>query len=177
MTKAAAQLLGEVLHDLTAKEGTAVLSGMQRTSTIWASIKEWIAVDDPQIKTFSLLDEAIEWAEDQLIYRYGGWQETTRVSLGDQLLLAGLTREELEELSATSHSPNIPERTTYCRCGRACRFFAFSAKRHGQREASKRHPSCHAVTRNGVWRDGTDRTKEDGGRVGRHSSSVTGIVA
>ena len=98
VTKAAAQLLGEVLHDLTAKEGTAVLSGMQRTSTIWASIKEWIAVDDPQIKTFSLLDEAIEWAEDQLIYRYGGWQETTRVSLGDQLLLAGLTREELEEL-------------------------------------------------------------------------------
>ena len=28
VTKAAAQLLGEVLHDLTAKEGTAVLSGM-----------------------------------------------------------------------------------------------------------------------------------------------------
>jgi glutaminase len=100
VTKAAARLLAEVLHDLTNDGRTAVISGMQRTSRTWAAIGEWVDTADPQLKAFSLLDEAIEWAEDQVIYRYGGWQANAQASLEEQGLLAGLTAEELAELSA-----------------------------------------------------------------------------
>jgi glutaminase len=99
VTKAAARLLAEVLDDLTEQGGTAILSGIQRTSATWASINEWIATTVPRLKTFSLLDEAIEWAEDQIVYRYGQWQEHKQASLADQALLAGLATDEFEELS------------------------------------------------------------------------------
>ena len=39
----------------------------------------------------TLLDEAIEWAEDQVIYRYGGFTSSKETShLGEQALLADL---------------------------------------------------------------------------------------
>jgi glutaminase len=98
-TKAAARLLAEVLDDLTEQGGTAILSGIQRTSATWASINEWIATAVPRLKTFSLLDEAMEWAEDQIIYRYGQWQEQKQASLAEQAFLAGVATDELEELS------------------------------------------------------------------------------
>lgn len=98
VTKAAARLLADVLRDLAAEGRTAVLSGIQRASPTWASIDEWITTAVPQVKTFSLLDEAIEWAEDQVIYRYGGWQQHEQAALGEQALLAGLSPDELEEL-------------------------------------------------------------------------------
>ena len=99
VTKAAARLLAEVLHDLQSSGGTVVLSGMQRTSRAWATIDEWVAPKVARVKTFPLLDEAIEWAEDQLIYRYGGWQANEQAPLGEQALLAGLSPDELEQLS------------------------------------------------------------------------------
>jgi glutaminase len=99
ITKAAARLLAEVLHDLTKDDRTAVVSGIQRTSRTWTAISEWVDSADPQLKVFSLLDEAIEWAEDQVIYRYGGWQANAQASLDEQGLLADLTAEELAELS------------------------------------------------------------------------------
>jgi glutaminase len=99
VTKAAARLLAEVLDDLTEQGRTAILSGIQRTSATWASINEWIATAVPRLKTFALLDEAMEWAEDQIIYRYGQWQEQRQASLAEQALLAGLATDELGELS------------------------------------------------------------------------------
>ena len=51
--------------------------------------------------TIYLLDTAIEWAEDQIVYRYGGsidFLETTELS--EQPLLAGLTEEELTDLAS-----------------------------------------------------------------------------
>ena len=100
VTKAAAQLLAATLQDLAADGGTAVISGVQRPSMLWASISEWISPGLQQVKTFSLLDEAVEWAEDQLIYRYGGWEVHEQAMLGDQALLAGLSPDALDELSA-----------------------------------------------------------------------------
>ena len=53
------------------------------------------------MRDFYLLDAAIEWAEDQVVYRYGGaidFHETTELS--EQPLLAGLTAEELTDLAS-----------------------------------------------------------------------------
>lgn len=100
ITKAAARLLAEVLRDLADDGRTAVISGIQRTSRTWTGISEWVDMSEPQLKVFSLLDEAIEWAEDQVIYRYGAWQSNTHAALDEQGLLVGLTAEELAELSA-----------------------------------------------------------------------------
>ncbi len=53
------------------------------------------------MRDFYLLDAAIEWAEDQVVYRYGGaidFHETTELS--EQTLLAGLTPEELTDLAS-----------------------------------------------------------------------------
>jgi glutaminase len=53
------------------------------------------------VRTIALLDEAIEWAEDQIVFRYGGYvplRNTTH--LREQALLSGLTDEELAGLAA-----------------------------------------------------------------------------
>jgi glutaminase len=53
------------------------------------------------VRRFDLLDEAIEWAEDQVIYRYGGFSLIADpVALAEQALLAGLMPDELKELTA-----------------------------------------------------------------------------
>ena len=52
------------------------------------------------LRNFRLLDDAIEWAEDQIVYRYGGaidFHEMTE--LAEQPLLAGIDAEELADLT------------------------------------------------------------------------------
>jgi glutaminase len=57
--------------------------------------------DIPKVQMFALLDEAIEWAEDQIIFRYGGYTVTaTAAHLKEQALLAGLSDEEIADLTA-----------------------------------------------------------------------------
>ena len=56
-----------------------ILSGIKRSSADWKMIKEW-AGGISNLRDFYLLDTAIEWAEDQIVYRYGGsidFHETT----------------------------------------------------------------------------------------------------
>jgi glutaminase len=99
VTKAAARLLDEVLDEVRAKDGIAILSGLQQSSTALKILNEWITPGS-STRYFTLLDEAIEWAEDQIIYRYGGYDlNKTPAPLAEQALLAGLTTEELAELA------------------------------------------------------------------------------
>lgn len=54
----------------------------------------------PHIRRFDQVDEAIEWAEDQIVYRYGGYDFKRNAShLREQVLLAGLSEEELCEVA------------------------------------------------------------------------------
>ena len=56
---------------------------------------------DIGVHDFVRLDEAIEWAEDQIIFRYGGLMQVIDVmNLADQELLAGLPSELVKDLSA-----------------------------------------------------------------------------
>ena len=70
--------------------GDGHLSIHPRCQSFVRAISEWIA-ELGNVRDFFLLDTAIEWAEDQIVYRYGGsidFLETTELS--EQPLLAGL---------------------------------------------------------------------------------------
>jgi glutaminase len=100
-TRAGARLVAEAFEELAALNVTVVLSGVRRATKEWDSLREWTA-ELKNVRDFYLLDTAIEWAEDQIVYRYGGsidFHETTE--LAEQPLLEGLNEKELTELGAT----------------------------------------------------------------------------
>jgi glutaminase len=100
VTRAGARLFAECFRELAAFEVTAIISGIKRSSPEWQSLREWFK-NVSNLRDFHPLDRAIEWAEDQIVYRHGGAidaAETTELS--EQPLLAGLTAEELTELAS-----------------------------------------------------------------------------
>src|SRR5262245_28770419 len=100
LTRAGARLVAEEFRELAAHHVTVVLAGVKRGSREWSIIRER-AGSLNNVRDFYLLDTAIEWAEDQLVYRYGGaidFHETTELS--EQPLLEGLSPEELADLAA-----------------------------------------------------------------------------
>jgi glutaminase len=100
LTPAGARLLAEGLRELAAFNLTVIFSGILRSSAEWKTIAERTG-DISNVRNFYLLDTAIEWAEDQIVYRHGGtidFHDTTE--LAEQPLLAGLSTEELAELNA-----------------------------------------------------------------------------
>jgi glutaminase len=100
MTRAGARLLAEEFRELELHRVTVILSGIRRSSADWKMIREWTG-GISNLRDFYLLDAAIEWAEDQVVYRYGGAIDFHEIAeLSEQPLLAGLTPEELAGLSA-----------------------------------------------------------------------------
>ncbi|HMH98665.1 MAG TPA: glutaminase A, partial [Bradyrhizobium sp.] len=100
MTRAGARLLAEEFRELARLHVTVILSGIKRSSADWKMIKEW-AGGISNLRDFYLLDAAIEWAEDQEVYRHGGSIDFHDITeLSEQPLLAGLTPEELAGLAA-----------------------------------------------------------------------------
>jgi len=102
LTAAGAQLLGEKLTILGNTGVTAVLTGFETTSPVWTAIRARVT-EPGRLRSFVLLDDAIEWAEDQVIYRFGGFtaqKETTH--LGEQALLADLEPDEIAALAGLS---------------------------------------------------------------------------
>jgi glutaminase len=100
MTRAGARLFAEEFRELAAHHVTVILSGIKRASAEWKTIAEWTE-GLTNIRNYYLLDAAIEWAEDQVVYRHGGaidFLETT--DFAEQTLLAGLTEEELTDLAS-----------------------------------------------------------------------------
>jgi glutaminase len=102
ITRAGARLLAEEFGELERLRVTVILSGVTRGSTDWKALGEWTS-SLSNVRDFYLLDTAIEWAEDQVVYRHGGaidFLET--IELSEQLLLAGLSEAELTELASIS---------------------------------------------------------------------------
>ena len=102
LTAAGAQLLGDNLTTLGNAGVTAIMSGLEETSAVWSAVHTRTA--EPQrLRRFALLDEAIEWAEDQIIYRYGGFtSRKDTVHLGEQALLADLASDEIAAIAELS---------------------------------------------------------------------------
>lgn len=100
VTPAGARLFAEEFRELAAYHVTVILSGIKRASPEWKTIAEWTE-GLTNIRNYYLLDAAIEWAEDQVVFRHGGaidFFETTELS--EQSLLDGLTDEELTDLAS-----------------------------------------------------------------------------
>jgi glutaminase len=100
MTRAGARLLAEEFRELAVYNITVILSGIKRASADWKMIREWTG-GSSNLRDFFLLDSAIEWAEDQVVYRHGGaidFHEVTELS--EQPLLAGLSAKQVAELAA-----------------------------------------------------------------------------
>jgi glutaminase len=102
VTSAGAQLLGSKLTVLGNAGITAILSGVDSASPVYAAIRANVA-DPRRLRHFPILDDAIEWAEDQVIYRYGGFSISKEtVHLGEQALLADLSADEIAALAELS---------------------------------------------------------------------------
>jgi glutaminase len=99
ITSAAAKMLADLFASLAANGTRPVLAGIERESRNFRLLQTFLA-DSGAIRTFSQLDEAIEWAEDQVIFRYGGFSQITEVALGEQELLKGLSDEDLADLES-----------------------------------------------------------------------------
>jgi glutaminase len=99
LTRAAARLLAEGFRELETFDVTTVVSGVEHSSAIWQALAEWTG-GIASLRDFHLLDDAIEWAEDQVVYRHGGSIDFTELTeLSEQALLAGLTAEEIAALA------------------------------------------------------------------------------
>ena len=102
ITAAGAELLGETLTALGNAGVTTILSGFEETSAVWAAISARTA-DLRRLRRFALLDDAIEWAEDQVIYRFGGFTDVKESAhLGEQALLAELDTDEIAAIVGLS---------------------------------------------------------------------------
>jgi glutaminase len=99
ITNAGGLLLVEILRDLTSGSNQVILAGIEPVSPVWSAIGPLIA-DISAVRTFPVLDQALEWAEDQVILRYGGYLAAKETShLKEQPLLAGLSDDEISKLS------------------------------------------------------------------------------
>jgi glutaminase len=100
ITPAGARLLAEEFQELAAYHVKVIVSGIKRADAEWQPIAERTA-SLANMRYYFLLDAAIEWAEDQVVFRHGGsidFFETTELS--EQPLLEGLTDEELADLAS-----------------------------------------------------------------------------
>jgi glutaminase len=100
ITTAGALLLADMLRSLKAAGTNVILAGLPPKQETWATISPLVR-DIVQLNVFSLLDEAIEWAEDQVIVRHGGGMAgKANADLKDQAILVGLTENELARLAS-----------------------------------------------------------------------------
>ncbi len=119
MTKGAGMLLAKSLAMLTNTGTTVILSGLEKSSDEWAVIAPLVA-DISKLRVFELLDEAIEWAEDQIIYLYGGYENAQEsAGLSEHFLLSGLTEEEIAELASLTTPRRFQSGQRIITCGDA----------------------------------------------------------
>jgi glutaminase len=100
ITIAAARLLVDCLVSLRNQTNSLItLTGLEASSKIWETLKS-AGEEFPKVRRFPSLEEGIEWAEDQIIYRYGGYSNSTQsIELDRFRLTSGLGVEALAELA------------------------------------------------------------------------------
>jgi glutaminase len=77
---------------------TLILCGFEKSSVLWDLLNKWVHKHE-NVKWFLALNDAMEWAESQIIEKYGiseNYDQET--ALSEQALLKGLTETEIIEL-------------------------------------------------------------------------------
>ena len=177
MTSGAARMLADFLATLPGMGTTPVLSGVERGGTN-REILDAALGGNVRVRDFSLLDEAIEWSEDQIIFRFGGF---TSPDGYDRPVAAGIA----DRLAGRSHrgdrharrAKDLSHRRPHHHRRRSLLLDLLPAKRNGQREACRRRAARNAGARHGVRRNGAGRRPSRRRRMGRHSRALYRIAA
>jgi len=96
----AVKMLGGLIESLEPADLMPVISGVDRGSAILDLVTASLGKGS-RLRDFALLDEAIEWAEDQIIFRFGGFTHLLDATdLAEQELLIGLAPELIAQVGA-----------------------------------------------------------------------------
>lgn len=99
ISSAATRLLEDTIEIMAAADVTVTLSATGHIRRLATAVETW-TTRMPKLRKAALLTEAIEWAEDQVIYLHGGYDRVhEKTSLADQALLAGLSGQEISTLA------------------------------------------------------------------------------
>lgn len=99
ITDAGLRLLTGLLKQQLPAATTAVIAGVEASSPVSPQLK---ALKDQgvRVRIFPTYDAAVEWAEDQVVYRHGGFSRIeVEADLGRQALLSGLSPQEIADLA------------------------------------------------------------------------------
>ena len=107
MSPSAVRILRDLFDGLAKRGMTVVITGHEAVMAASPAAQERL-LKAPNVRSFGLLDEGIEWCEDQIVYRHGGFTYLAKpLSLREQPLLEGLAEEIVGELES------IGERKTH----------------------------------------------------------------
>lgn len=102
-SRAAARLLGDQIAMLQRRGTRIVVVGSDDDSAPVQSIRRELGTEQASaLLHFANLDEAINWAEDQVIFLYGGFSHIgTVIPLSEQPLLRGMSAEDLSLIESS----------------------------------------------------------------------------
>lgn len=99
ITDAGMALLLEMLKGQLPPSTITVVAGVSAGAPVEPRVWD-LKNDGARVRIFPTYEAAMEWAEDQIIYRHGGFPErATESDLARQALLAGLGPQEVSELT------------------------------------------------------------------------------
>lgn len=99
ITDAGLRLLTGLIKNQLPAATTAVIAGVEATSPLAPQLKA-LREQGVRVRIFPTYDAAVEWAEDQVVYRHGGFSRIeVEADLSRQALLAGLSPQELADLA------------------------------------------------------------------------------
>lgn len=99
ITDAGLRLLTGLIKNQLPAATTAVIAGVEAASPLTPQLRA-LREQGVRVRIFPTYDAAVEWAEDQVVYRHGGFSRIeVEADLSRQALLAGLSPQELADLS------------------------------------------------------------------------------
>jgi len=99
ITDAGLRLFTGLIRNQLPASTTTVIAGVEGTSPVAPQVKA-MKEEGVRVRIFPTYDAAVDWAEDQIVYRHGGFSQIgIEADLSGQALLAGLSPQELADLS------------------------------------------------------------------------------
>lgn len=99
ITDAGLKLLTGLIKNQLPATTTAVIAGVEAASPLAPQLKA-LREQGVRVRIFPTYDAAVEWAEDQVVYRHGGFSRIeVEADLSRQALLSGLSPQELADLA------------------------------------------------------------------------------